>query len=280
MLRSLAPLVLALVMAGCAESQLIVAVRNRDMGRIPGLISERPDDLNSRDGRYGYTSLMIASRDGNLQAVRMLLKAGANVNLVSPKRRVVVFDLNDSALTLALRNNHSEVSAELIRAGADLNFTTLDGWKPIGLAGDENELEVLELMLARGADINWLHSVYGSNLVRGAVVRCDERLLRFLIARKANLNHRGEDSNAMMAALANWKFFTKNPGRKASCDVPKSISMAHTLAEGGASIEVSFDRAQPDCGRTVRECLVREQAFPLLAPFENPAGKVNSGPQP
>jgi uncharacterized protein len=64
--------------------------------------------------RHGNTPLMLAARDGHLDAVRVLIERGANLNVTAK------YGL--SALMLAIVRGHAEVAQTLINAGADLGI--------------------------------------------------------------------------------------------------------------------------------------------------------------
>ena len=72
------------------ESELVQQVRKGNVHAF----RHYKDQVNHQDN-YGYTALMIATRNGNLKAVRELLKLGANPMIVS--------NGGDSALLIAER---------------------------------------------------------------------------------------------------------------------------------------------------------------------------------
>src|SRR5688572_23081489 len=85
-----------------ARSSIIVWERQR---------TEEPRDKWLPPG--GLTPLLYAARDGKLESAKVLIAAGADVNIVDP-------DLH-TALILALVNGHFDVAGALIQAGADVN---------------------------------------------------------------------------------------------------------------------------------------------------------------
>lgn len=112
--------------------------------------------------RGGWTALMYAARQGAPDAVSALLGVGADVNARDPD--------GSTALTLAVINAHYDVASALLDAGADPDLTDRTGmsalyalvdmrtlpWimgrpdpRPTGAVRD---LELMERMLARGAD--------------------------------------------------------------------------------------------------------------------------------
>jgi len=71
-----------------------------------------------------YDKLCLASENGNLQEVKQLIAAGADVNYLKIKEDFDEY-YEMTPLMLAAKNGHLPVVRELIKAGADLNQTTL-----------------------------------------------------------------------------------------------------------------------------------------------------------
>ena len=118
---------------------------------------ERPKDLN----RGGLSALLFAARNGHLDSVRTLLKAGADINFSDPD--------GSTALILALMNGHWDTARLLIESGADVHTWDWWGQTPLYMAVDMNTLptgarteltamdqatglDIIRLLLARGAN--------------------------------------------------------------------------------------------------------------------------------
>jgi ankyrin repeat protein len=117
-------------------------------------------------GMGGMTPLHHAARQGNLEAVRSLIKGGADLNVAS-------FD-SSTPLAIALLNSQFDVALELIKAGADANkpltyvnaaplWLTINAqWQPRTRFPQPQEggyqkasyLDVVEALLDAGADPN------------------------------------------------------------------------------------------------------------------------------
>lgn len=82
------------------------------------------------------SALIVASREGRVDAVKSALYLGANVN-----------DRDGAPLIKACRNGHTDVVKLLIDAGADINAR--GGW-PLILAN----FEITDLLINAGADVN------------------------------------------------------------------------------------------------------------------------------
>jgi len=67
-------------------------------------------DVNARERLYGRTALMIAAVEGHADAVRLLVEAGSDVN--------IVVEEGSTALSLARGYGHLDVAALLEEAGA------------------------------------------------------------------------------------------------------------------------------------------------------------------
>ena len=173
------------------QTALMWAVGGRDTHpEIARVLLEHGADVTVRsDG--GLTALLFAVRQGNLEAVRLLVNAGADVNdrAVTPDGRpMAIFGDSQwsmpsadtsSALTLAATNGHYEIATFLLESGADPNVQNAafpyrtrpnisirgEALKP-GFASlhalvarrarvaEPGSLETIETMIAHGADVN------------------------------------------------------------------------------------------------------------------------------
>ena len=133
-------------------------------------IHARTDNLSSVRGRTfasvpptGFTPLLFAARGGHLEAARVLLDAGANVN-------DAVSD-GQSALVIAAANANWQMAAYLLDRGADPNHAAA-GWNAlhqtvrtrrmnIGFgtpgpfaSGNVDSVALLRKLIAHGVDVN------------------------------------------------------------------------------------------------------------------------------
>ena len=95
----------------------------------------------------GMSPLCIAAREGNVEAIRILVGSGADPNSRSPIT-------GNSPLHFAVLSNQFGAAKALLEANADANATNAGGIAALHLAAATGKLDILRLLLDRGADVN------------------------------------------------------------------------------------------------------------------------------
>jgi ankyrin repeat protein len=198
----------------------------------------------------GFTPLLFAVRDGRSDVVRVLLKAGADVNETVPvegRRRGYGGRLPPAGATpllMAVTNGHFELAAELLDAGANPNadlpgYTVLhaitavrkpgvgDNDPPPDGSGSMTSIELVKRLAAHGADLNArmtkkpnlnntrLNEI-GATPFMLAALTADAELMKTLAALGANpLLPNVENSTPLMAAAG---LATRSPGEDAGTE--------------------------------------------------------------
>jgi uncharacterized protein len=132
--------------------------------------------------------LANAANDGDLAAVRAWLDRGADVNAGSPSLNT------ETALMRAAANGRREVVQFLLARGADPNVRhtgigQLQGRTALLFATDSQQAEVVALLLDAGADVN-VKDALGETALTLALERARLDLVRLLVDRGADVNAR------------------------------------------------------------------------------------------
>ena len=107
---------------------------------------EADSDLNEKDPVSGASPLIIAAVFGQIEVVRALIKAGADVNSRNNE--------GSTPLITAAVFGQIEVARALIEAGADVNSRNNEGSTPLHTAAFFCRTEIVEALLDNGADKN------------------------------------------------------------------------------------------------------------------------------
>ncbi|MDB4635207.1 ankyrin repeat domain-containing protein [bacterium] len=106
--------------------------------------------------------LRSAASDGNIEAVKRQLAAGANVNAPNT--------YGWTALHKATDYGHKEIAELLIAKGADVNAKNKDEQTPLHRAAWSGLKEIAELLIAKGADVNALSVLFNGKTPLDAAI--------------------------------------------------------------------------------------------------------------
>ena len=129
----------------------------------------------------GATALLTGSQQGKLEAVRSLIRAGADVNLVFTLKGTSV-----TALMQASQCNHPSVVEALLEAGADANFANPgDGFTALMVACYNGSEASVRALLAGGADPRMVsHGRYEGNTALSLAKRKNHPAIAALLEAK------------------------------------------------------------------------------------------------
>lgn len=129
---------------------LLLAADEPDRVSVMRTLLDRGADVNAKCNCSGYehggwTALMIASRNGSSEIVRMLIAKHADVNLKN--------NLGQTALALAANHGGADVVQTLLDAGADVNAPDISRQTPLMEAASEGNIDVVRILVQRGARV-------------------------------------------------------------------------------------------------------------------------------
>jgi ankyrin repeat protein len=176
---------------------------------IEFLVIEQSQSVHSQDFFDQATPLHLASRQGHVEAVRVLLKLGADVkaqnkygltplHLTSQvkvahmllERGANAVAQNDSGWTplhMVSRRGHAEVAHILLKYDADVSTQANLGLTPLLLASRRGTVEVTRMLLERGADVKAQEEDFSTPL-HLASLRGHGEVVRILLAHGADVS--------------------------------------------------------------------------------------------
>jgi ankyrin repeat protein len=202
----------------------------------------RPKNLDSG----GFTPLLYAARENCMECVKVLLAAGADINLPDPD--------GVSPLLLSIMNANWDIASHLIQAGADVNQWDIFGEAPLfTVLGNRNQAgggkggaydppnettgtAIVHMLLERGANpnmqlffrpanLNGVTNTRGSTPLIRVVAAADMEMIKLLLEYKADATlSLADQQTTIIAALS---------GRASEAQALEIIRM---MQEAGADV--------------------------------------------
>lgn len=130
--------------ASRGSTALMFAADRADAATVQALLDAGADPYLADNGGYETTAIHRAGREGNVEALRVLVAAGVDVNLLE--------GTHAHALMYAAFNNRAEAVAYLIEAGSDLELRDDADRTSYEWAVYRGADEAAQLLAAAGAD--------------------------------------------------------------------------------------------------------------------------------
>lgn len=170
---------------------------------------------NFTDRLEGITPLMKASLFGDYNKAKLLIESGADVNALDIYGK--------SALTRAVRNQHSDIVELLVQNEADVEVKTDTGWTPLIWACFNQDYKTAEILLKNKADINAVAADGSTALINCIDRNTNIKLLKLLLEKNARLN----DDNGCSLSLV----------LACSKSIHADIKVVELLVEFGANVD-------------------------------------------
>ncbi|MDI7224793.1 ankyrin repeat domain-containing protein [Leptospira santarosai] len=176
--------------ATCISKPLFaVAVGNKSQKSVPQTKDDKetPDEILLR---------AVKGKTEDKQLVQQALLSGAHVNV-----RENYYDKNknytyeNTALMIAIKNNHREVSELLISSGADPTYKNNIGLTALHLAANAGDMELTKNLLKHGAKVNQ-PSKRGWSPLMSAINGRHVEISNLLIQNGAEVTHKDVDGNS------------------------------------------------------------------------------------
>jgi cytohesin len=205
-----------LLMSG--ETLLMTAARSGKAEVVEQLLAHGAD-LNAKATR-GQTALMWAVAQRHHDVVRVLLQHGADVHArsgvwsqlwqtgpeqdIHPDYHATIQHGSNTALLFAARGGDLAIAKLLVAAGANVNDVAASGVSATVLAAHSGNGELVEYLLAQGADPNAAGAGYTA--LHAAILRGNRRAVAALLARGADPNARLRASTPVRRSSQDFYF--------------------------------------------------------------------------
>jgi ankyrin repeat protein len=133
------------LLAAIPELDVFEAAALGYLDRLRECLDDDPSRTGSRSAD-GYTALHFAAFFAKPEAARILLEAGAPVDVVADN------EMRVQPLHSAAAGRQIEICRLLLAAGADINARQAGGFTPLHEAAQNGDPEMVELFLSAGAD--------------------------------------------------------------------------------------------------------------------------------
>jgi len=130
---------LVLMLSGCASTVFLHAASEGNTSRVVKQLSKGVDP-NSKVPVLGIPAIVLASAEGHLDTVQMLVARGADVNAADAT--------GWTALHAATRNGHKEIVRFLLEHGARIDPSTWYNPTVLAVAEKRNFPEIVDLLKA------------------------------------------------------------------------------------------------------------------------------------
>lgn len=166
--------------AATPEEELVRAVQVQDLAKVKALIAKGADVKHMESDR---PLLAWAAQSPNVEIVKALIQAGAEVDAVDP-------GFGETSLFRAVENQHVDNVKELLRAKANPNAKEANGEPVLARAVKGEKAEIVSALVDAGADVAYL-SPDGDSLAMLATqasTSASAEIIRILGKAKADLN--------------------------------------------------------------------------------------------
>nr|XP_020454856.1 histone-lysine N-methyltransferase EHMT1-like isoform X1 [Monopterus albus] len=176
--------------------QLYTSAKQGDLQKVVRLLVDGKDPNFLMEGQNKRTPLHAAAAEGHHEICHMLVQAGANLDMFDEEQR--------TPLMAACENNHLETVKYLIRAGAAVSHKDIMGFTCLHLAAKLGHYEIVHHLLSKASKHINCQDDGGWTPITWAIEYKHKELVQLLLARGADVNIRDKEQNVCLhwAALS------------------------------------------------------------------------------
>jgi len=178
---------------GCTAAHFAAGQGNTRCLEI--LAKDQLVDINCQT-KFGATPLILASKGGHIDCLKLLLNHGADPN--------IQYRGNQNALLFAAGNGHYECIELLIEHQVNLDQANTQNVTPLMRAVQQAHNDCVMLLSDKGADLN-VQDTYGRTAAHLAVENHNPKALQILVNAGADLNLTTKGGNTPLAYCERFK---------------------------------------------------------------------------
>ncbi len=212
------------------ETPLFIAVQEKHQPVVTYLLTKGAS-VNEKYGPNGLTALYVACSNGSLDIAKVLVDAGANVNLkttagfsplyvaVVQKHQPVVeylltkgVSINEkygsngfTALYASCSIGSLNIAKVLVDAGANVNLKITEGFSPLYVAVLQKHQPVVEYLLTKGASVNEYNGSNGLTALYEACINGSLDIAKVLVDAGADINKRNKQGRTPLIGAVSGK---------------------------------------------------------------------------
>ena len=249
------------------EGEEIEWVFQDKSSKRPDLHAEIPDGLlingiNDYDMNTHTTPLLNAVTAGHIDAVKQLIKGGANSNLPDGEGR--------SALFIACERGFYEPASLLLDAGAEVESRSLDSRTPLYVACQSGYVDVARMLLAAGASVDASVRA-GMTPLMIASLKGYSDIVAALLVGGADINRRNDRGECALLLA------TISPATVAiQIEVGASESNTDPASSTGVNVEPDCLQILIDAGATIDAADVDGKTALIMAAIRGGGGQRHS----
>lgn len=189
-MAQMAQITVLLIAAFAASSPLVEAIKQGDVQAVRALIKSGVD-VRAPEGD-GATALHWAAHRDSIELMRLLIDAGAPVRVAN--------DLGVTPLHLAAASGNPSTIKLLLDKRADVNVAAASGVTPLMEAARSGSVDAVRLLLAHGANADAHETARGQTALMWAVSRQHHEIVKVLLENHADV-HARTGTRQVMAML-------------------------------------------------------------------------------